>query len=129
CTGDVLKIKPKGQGEGRRDPIRSDELPYHDMFTNRCLRRLSDRYCPWRHSRSKAISVRPAHDPANAAIFSLACMFFSCDRFGHSPQTVALYETEIVEMPQVFLPFAKDAKGQTLYEKMVDGRFLLVDGQ
>ena len=27
---------------------------------------------------------------------------------------LALYETEIVEMPQVFLPFATDAKGQTL---------------
>jgi len=27
----------------------------------------------------------------------------------------ALYETEIVDMPQVFLLFATDAKGQTLY--------------
>src|SRR6266850_7912793 len=34
---------------------------------------------------------------------------------------LALYETEIVEMSQVFLPFATDAQGQTLYEKMVDG--------
>ena len=42
---------------------------------------------------------------------------------------LALYETEIVEMPQVFLPFATDAKGQTLYEKMVDGKFLLGDGK
>ena len=41
---------------------------------------------------------------------------------------LALYETEIVEMPQVFLPFATDAKGQTLYEKMVDGKFLLGSG-
>ncbi len=41
---------------------------------------------------------------------------------------LALYETEIVDMPQVFLPFATDAKGQTLYEKMVDGKFLLGDG-
>ncbi len=41
---------------------------------------------------------------------------------------LALYETEIVEMPQVFLPFAPDAKGQTLYEKMVEGKFLLGDG-
>jgi len=24
-------------------------------------------------------------------------------------------------MPQVFLPFATDAKGQTLYEKMLNG--------
>ena len=42
---------------------------------------------------------------------------------------LALYETEIVEMSQVFLPFATDAKGQTLYEKMVEGKFLLGDGQ
>jgi len=32
-------------------------------------------------------------------------------------------QTEIVDMPQVFLPFATDAKGQTLYEKMVEGKF------
>jgi hypothetical protein len=36
---------------------------------------------------------------------------------------LALYETEIVDMPQVFLPFATDAKGQTRYEKMVEGNF------
>jgi hypothetical protein len=42
---------------------------------------------------------------------------------------LALYETVIVEMPQVFLPFATDAKGQTLYEKMMDGKFLLGDGR
>ena len=42
---------------------------------------------------------------------------------------LALYETEIVEMPQVFLPFATDAKGQTLYEKMAEGKFLLGDGR
>jgi len=41
---------------------------------------------------------------------------------------LALYETEIVEMPQVFLPFATDAKGQTLYEKMVEGKCLLGPG-
>jgi hypothetical protein len=41
---------------------------------------------------------------------------------------LALYETEIVEMPQVFLPFATDAKDQTLYEKIVDGKFLLGPG-
>jgi hypothetical protein len=32
---------------------------------------------------------------------------------------LALYETEIVEMPQVFLAFATDAKGETLYDKML----------
>ena len=34
------------------------------------------------------------------------------------------YETEIVDMLQVFLPFATDAKGQTLYEKMVGEVFV-----
>jgi hypothetical protein len=41
---------------------------------------------------------------------------------------LALYETEIAEMPQVFLPFATDAKGQTLYEKMLNGKLLLGPG-
>jgi hypothetical protein len=35
---------------------------------------------------------------------------------------LALYETEIVEMSQVFFPFATDAQGQTLYEKMLNGK-------
>ena len=38
---------------------------------------------------------------------------------------LTLYATEIVDMPQVFLPFATEAKGQTLYEKVVEGKFLL----
>jgi len=42
---------------------------------------------------------------------------------------LALYETEIMDMPQVFLPFATDAKGQTLEEKMVEGKFVLGDGK
>ena len=42
---------------------------------------------------------------------------------------LALYETEIVDMGQVFLLFATDAKGQTLYEKMMEGKFLLGDGK
>src|SRR6267154_4713645 len=42
---------------------------------------------------------------------------------------LALYETEVVEMPQVFLPFATDAKGQTLYEKMAKGKFMMGDGR
>jgi hypothetical protein len=41
---------------------------------------------------------------------------------------LALYETEIVEMPQVFLPFATDAKGQTLYDKMLSRKLLLGPG-
>jgi hypothetical protein len=43
---------------------------------------------------------------------------------------LALYETEILEMPQVFLPFATDAKGQTLYEHaQANPRWLLGDGK
>lgn len=41
---------------------------------------------------------------------------------------MALYETEMVELPQVFLPFATTSKG-TLYEQIVDGNFLLGSGQ
>jgi hypothetical protein len=32
-------------------------------------------------------------------------------------------------MPQVFLPFATDGKGQTLYDKMIEEKFLLGDGK
>jgi hypothetical protein len=32
-------------------------------------------------------------------------------------------------MPQVFLPFATDAKGQTLYEKVTQSNFLLGDSK
>jgi hypothetical protein len=42
---------------------------------------------------------------------------------------LALYETQIVDLPQVFLPFATDAKGQTLYDQVINGRFLLGDGK
>jgi len=41
---------------------------------------------------------------------------------------MALYETMIVELPQVFLPFAMDNKGQTIYDKMLDNKFLLGEG-
>jgi hypothetical protein len=41
---------------------------------------------------------------------------------------MALYETQIVTMPQVFLPFANGQNGKTLYEQIVDGRFLLGNG-
>lgn len=38
---------------------------------------------------------------------------------------MALYETQIVEMPQVFLPFATDVKtGHTIYEKLMKGNLL-----
>ncbi len=40
---------------------------------------------------------------------------------------LALHETEIVHMPQVFPLFATDPKGHTLYDKMIEGKFLLGD--
>ncbi|MDD5110862.1 MAG: hypothetical protein PHI63_06680 [Patescibacteria group bacterium] len=42
---------------------------------------------------------------------------------------LAIYETEIVELPQVFLPFAIGKGGQTLYEQIKDGQFLLGPGK
>jgi hypothetical protein len=42
---------------------------------------------------------------------------------------LALYEAEIEKMPQVFLPFATDAKEQTLYDKMRIWDLLLGDGR
>ena len=41
---------------------------------------------------------------------------------------VARLKTEIVKMPQVFLPFAQDASGKTAYEVMLEGKFLLGPG-
>lgn len=41
---------------------------------------------------------------------------------------MALYETAIVELPQVFLPFAVAPDGQTLFEKVASSKFLLGDG-
>lgn len=41
---------------------------------------------------------------------------------------MALYETQMVELPQVFLPFATDNGGSTLYDKVLKGGFLLGDG-
>ncbi|MDQ5987352.1 MAG: hypothetical protein CSYNP_03092 [Syntrophus sp. SKADARSKE-3] len=42
---------------------------------------------------------------------------------------LALYETEIVELPQVFLPFATTTEGETLYDKLIGGGLLLGDGK
>lgn len=42
---------------------------------------------------------------------------------------MALYETNIVELPQVFLPFATDKSGKTLFEKISEGKFLLGNGE
>jgi len=41
---------------------------------------------------------------------------------------MALYETTIVELPQVFLPFATDDNGKTVYDKLLNDKFLLGDG-
>jgi hypothetical protein len=42
---------------------------------------------------------------------------------------LALYETEIVDMPQVFLPFATDGQGKILYEHVqAHPQFLLGPG-
>lgn len=41
---------------------------------------------------------------------------------------MALYETEMVELPQVFLPFVTAANGQTLYQQVSNGQFLLPSG-
>ncbi len=41
---------------------------------------------------------------------------------------MALYETQIVELPQIFLPFAVGNDGSTLYDSVVSGKFLLGGG-
>ncbi|MFA5128544.1 MAG: hypothetical protein WC445_01105 [Patescibacteria group bacterium] len=42
---------------------------------------------------------------------------------------LALYETEMVELPQVFLPFATGKDGSTLYDRVLNQGFLLTDGE
>lgn len=42
---------------------------------------------------------------------------------------LALFETSMVELPQVFLPFVTSNDGQTLYERVASGQFLLSDGK
>lgn len=43
---------------------------------------------------------------------------------------LALYETAMVELPQVFMPFATvDRAGRTLYEHVKSGQLLLGDGR
>jgi hypothetical protein len=41
---------------------------------------------------------------------------------------LAFCETEMAETPQLLLGFVTDAKGQTLYEKVQAGKFLLGPG-
>lgn len=38
---------------------------------------------------------------------------------------LALYETELVELPQIFLPFAYGKGDRTVYEQVVEGKLLL----
>jgi len=42
---------------------------------------------------------------------------------------LALYETQIVDLPQVFLPFAVGKGGKTLYEQVESGGLLLGEGK
>lgn len=42
---------------------------------------------------------------------------------------MALYETEIVDMPQIFLPFMMTGKNKTVYEQLQQSQFLLGSGQ
>ena len=42
---------------------------------------------------------------------------------------MALYETQIVTMPQIFLPFMEGKDGQTLYQQLEKGQFLLGNGK
>jgi hypothetical protein len=43
---------------------------------------------------------------------------------------MALYETQMVTMPQIFLPFVEDGNGQTLFEKIAQNpNFLLGSGE
>lgn len=42
---------------------------------------------------------------------------------------MALYETQMVKLPQIFLPFAVGRDGTTLYEQVAKGGFLLGDGK
>lgn len=42
---------------------------------------------------------------------------------------LALYETQIVELPQVFLPFATGKDGKTIYEQVTSGNLLLGQGK
>jgi len=42
---------------------------------------------------------------------------------------MAILETEMVKMEQVFLPYMTMRDGRTLYEKMLDSRFQLTNGK
>lgn len=42
---------------------------------------------------------------------------------------LVFYETRMVDMPQVFLPFAAGSGGKTLYEQIQSNQFLLGSGE
>lgn len=42
---------------------------------------------------------------------------------------MAIQATEMVKVEQIFLPYMVTADGRTLYQRMVDSRFLLTEGQ
>jgi len=42
---------------------------------------------------------------------------------------MAILETEMVQMEQIFLPYMTMKDGRTLYEKMIDSRFQLTEGK
>lgn len=42
---------------------------------------------------------------------------------------MAILETETVKMEQIFLPYMITQDGRTLYERMIDSKFQLKDGQ
>lgn len=42
---------------------------------------------------------------------------------------MALLETQMIELPQIFLPFVVNGKGQTLYEQIKGNNFLLGSGK
>lgn len=42
---------------------------------------------------------------------------------------MAILETEMVKMEQIFLPYVVSDDGRSVYERLVDSRFQLTDGQ
>jgi len=42
---------------------------------------------------------------------------------------MAILETEMVQIEQIFLPYMTMKDGRTLYEKMIDSKFQITDGE
>lgn len=68
-----------------------------------------------------------ASDRPNRASTPISSTLMPAFRFLDDVRTH--YETEIVDIPQVFLPCASYAKGLTLDEKMMEGTLLLGGGK